>query len=41
MIVSQNFEHTLLVESQLPNGARMNGDVILGGLFPVHEKSER
>ena len=30
-----------LVEGLSPKGARMPGDVILGGLFPVHEKSER
>ena len=30
-----------LAEGLSPKGARMPGDVILGGLFPVHEKSER
>ena len=30
-----------LVSGLSPKGARMPGDVILGGLFPVHEKSER
>ena len=29
------------VEARAPRGARISGDVILGGLFPVHEKSER
>ena len=34
-------EASFVVESRAPKGARMSGDVILGGLFPVHEKSER
>ena len=34
-------EASFVVESRAPRGARMSGDVILGGLFPVHEKSER
>ena len=29
------------VGTAVPGGARVPGDVILGGLFPVHEKSER
>ena len=29
-----------VIKGNVPGGARMAGDVILGGLFPVHEKSE-
>ena len=31
----------VLVCEGVASSARMHGDVILGGLFPVHEKSER
>ena len=29
-----------VIKGNVPGGARVAGDVILGGLFPVHEKSE-
>ena len=31
----------VVADGGAPRGVRINGDVILGGLFPVHEKSER
>ena len=29
-----------VIKGNVPGGARVAGDVVLGGLFPVHEKSE-
>ena len=34
------FLTTPVIQGSLPGGARLAGDVIIGGLFPVHEKRE-